>query len=414
MGLTMGQRKAVTKANATRYKRSSKADKGKILDELCQTTGWHRNHARRALVAALRPTLVPAPRRARTPVYGPEVLAALRLCWAVLGAPTGKRLAPVMAELVPTLRRFAELDISDELAALLVVMSPATMDRRLAPARAAMSLRGRSHTKPGSLLKSQIPIRTWAQWDDAVPGFVEIDLVGHEGGNAEGEHCYTLTVTDIATGWTENRAVQNKAQKWVVAALAEIAKIMPFPLLGIDSDNGSEFINHHLLGWCEQRKLTFTRSRPGNSNDGAHVEQKNWAVVRTVVGYHRYDTPAELLLLNKIWVLQSLMTNYFLPQQKLIAKVRDGAKVTKTYDHPTTPHRRAQVHQTVTEQDKTIMKDTLAEVNPAAVQRQIQALTSELLTLTTSKAAARSKPQIQPTTTRASVHESTKRTTRAS
>ena len=414
MGLTMGQRKAVTKANATRYKRSSKADKGKILDELCQTTGWHRNHARRALVAALRPTLVPASRRARTPVYGPEVLTALRLCWAVLGAPTGKRLAPVMAELVPTLRRFAELDISDELAALLVVMSPATMDRRLAPARAAMSLRGRSHTKPGSLLKSQIPIRTWAQWDDAVPGFVEIDLVGHEGGNAEGEHCYTLTVTDIATGWTENRAVQNKAQKWVVAALAEIAKIMPFPLLGIDSDNGSEFINHHLLGWCEQRKLTFTRSRPGNSNDGAHVEQKNWAVVRTVVGYHRYDTPAELLLLNKIWVLQSLMTNYFLPQQKLIAKVRDGAKVTKTYDHPTTPHRRAQVHQTVTEQDKTIMKDTLAEVNPAAVQRQIQALTSELLTLTTSKAAARSKPQIQPTTTRASVHESTKRTTRAS
>ena len=129
-----------------------------------------------------------------------------------------------MAKLVPTLRRFAELDISDELAALLVVMSPATMDRRLAPARAAMSLRGRSHTKPGSLLKSQIPIRTWAQWDDAVPGFVEIDLVGHEGGNAEGEHAYPLTVTDIATGWTENRSVQNKAQKWVVAALADIAK----------------------------------------------------------------------------------------------------------------------------------------------------------------------------------------------
>ena len=133
MGLTMGQRKAVTKANATRYRRASKADKGKILDELCQTTGWHRNHARRALVAALRPTLVPAPRRARTPVYGPEVLAALRLCWAVLGAPTGKRLAPVMVELVPTLRRFGELDISDELAGLLVVMSPATMDRRRGP-----------------------------------------------------------------------------------------------------------------------------------------------------------------------------------------------------------------------------------------------------------------------------------------
>ena len=282
------------------------------------------------------------------------------------------------------------------MAALLVVMSPATMDRRLAPARAAMSLRGRSHTKPGSLLKSQIPIRTWAQWDDAVPGFVEIDLVGHEGGNAEGERCYTLTVTDIATGWTENRAVQNKAQKWVVAALEEIAKIMPFPLLGVDSDNGSDFINYHLLAWCQQRQLTFTRSRPGNSNVRAHVEQKNWAVVRTVVGYHRYDTGAELLLLNKIWVLQSLMTNYFLPQQELISKVRDGANVTKKYDRPATPHRRAQAHQTVTEQDKTIMKDTLAEVNPAAVQRQIQALTSELLTLTTSKATARTKPGVAP------------------
>jgi hypothetical protein len=160
--------------------------------------------------------------------------------------------------------------------------------------------------------------------------------------------------------------------------------------------------------------LTFTRSRPGNSNDGAHVEQKNWAVVRTVVGYHRYDTPAELLLLNKIWVPQSLMTNYFLPQQKLICKVRDGAKVTKKYDRPATPYRRAEAHETVTEQDKKIREDTLAEVNPAAVQWQIQALTSELLTLTTSKAAARSKPQIQPTATRASAHESTKRATRAS
>jgi hypothetical protein len=414
MGLTMGQRKAVTKANASRYRRASKAEKGKILDELCATTGWHRSHARKALGAALRPTLVPAPRRPRTPVYGPEALVALRFRWAVLGAPTGKRLAPVMAELVETLRRFGELDISDELAAQLMAMSPATMDRRLAPARAAMSLKGRSHTKPGSLLKSQIPIRTWAQWDGAVPGFVEIDLVGHEGGNAEGEHAYTLTVTDIATGWTENRAVQNKARKWVVAALEDIAKIMPFPILGVGSDNGSEFINHHLLEWCQKRKITFTRSRPGNSNDGAHVEQKNWAVVRTVVGYHRYDTPAELLLLNKIWVLQSLMTNYFLPQQKLISKVRDGAKVTKKYDRPTTPHRRAAAHETVTEQDKTIMEDTLGNLNPAAVQRQIQALTAELLTLTTSKAAAHAKPQIPTVTKRASVHESTKRATRAS
>lgn len=409
MGLTMSQRKAVTKANATRYKRANKGAKGVILDELCAMTGWHRSHARKALAAALTPRVV-RPRAPRAPKYDAKTVVALRFCWAVLGAPTGKRLAPMMGELVPTLRRFKELDVPEETAAALVGMSAATMDRRLAADRAKLTLRGRSHTKPGSLLKEQIAIRTWAQWDDAVPGFVEIDLVGHEGGNAVGEHCYTLTVTDIATGWTENRSVRNKARKWVIAALDEVTQVMPFPVIGVDSDNGSEFINHHLLDWCERRSVTFTRSRPGNCNDGAHVEQKNWAVVRTVVGYHRYDTTAELLLLNKIWALQSRMTNYFLPQQKLISKVRDGAKVTKKYDTASTPHRRAERHQAVTSQDKAILTDTYTELNPAAIQRQIQALTAELLTLTTSKARA----VIKPTPKRASTDESTKPTTRAS
>lgn len=304
MGLTMAERKAVTKTIATRYKRADKAGKARILDERCATTGWHRDHARKALRCALGPRVVRR-RTLRPPKYGPNVVAALVFCWAVLGMPAGKRLAPMLGQLVEVLRRFGELTIDEDTAALLVAMSAATIDRRLAGERTKHQLTGRSHTKPGSLLKSQIPVRTWADWDDAVPGFVEIDLVGHEGGNAAGEHCFTLTVTDIATGWTENRSVPNKARKWVLAALEEIAAIMPFPILGVDSDNGSEFINHHLLTWCDKRKITFTRSRPGNSNDGCHVEQKNWAIVRIVVGYHRYDTQAELLLLNKIWVLQS-------------------------------------------------------------------------------------------------------------
>lgn len=211
MGLDLSQRQAVTKTIAVRYKRSSKADKGRILDELCATTGWHRNHARKALGLALKPR-VGRPRKPRAPIYGAEVVAALRFCWAVLGAMTGKRLAAELPELVPILRAFGELDITDEQAAQLTRMSAATIDRRLAPGRAKMALRGRSHTKPGSLLKSQIAIRTWADWDDSRPGFVEIDLVGHEGGNAVGEHAYTLTVTNIATGWTENRSVRNKAR----------------------------------------------------------------------------------------------------------------------------------------------------------------------------------------------------------
>ena len=385
MGLTMGQRRAVTRATAVRYRSASKSAKAVILDELCALTGWHRDHARKALRAALAPRPARRERAARPPVFGPAEMAALRKVWAVMDTPAGKRMAPFLPQIVARLRACGELDLDEATAVRLCSMSAATIDRRLAGDRKRLQLKGRSGTKPGSLLKSQIPIRTWADWDEGVPGFVEIDLVGHEGGDPRGDFCQTLTVTDIATGWTETRAVKNKAQKWVFAALTEITTGFPFPVLGVDSDNGSEFINAHLLRYCEAQKITFTRSRPGRKNDGAHVEQKNWSVVRRAVGYHRYDTPAELALLNDIYALLRLQINYFSPQQKLISKTRDGAKVTKRYDTAATPYQRVMADHGVPEQIKTTLTAQYADLNPAQLRRDILTFTDQLLELVKAK-----------------------------
>jgi transposase InsO family protein len=410
MGLTLAERRAITETTAVRYQRASKRGKSRILDELCANTGWHRNHARKALKSALASRVV-TPRSPRPVKYGENVIAALTVCWTVLGMPAGKRLAPMLGELVAVLRHFGELTIDDDTALLLVAMSAATIDRRLAGERAKHRLRGRVGTKPGSLLKGQIPVRTWAEWDDARPGFVEIDTVFHDGGNRGGGHAFTLTVTDIATGWTESRSLPDRTAKNILAALNRVAAAMPFPILGVDSDNGSEFINDDLLTWCQDRRITFTRSRPGNKNDGCHVEQKNWTVVRTLVGYHRYDTAAELLLLNEIWQLQSKLTNYFYPQQKLISKVRKGAKVSKKHDEATTPFHRAIDHPTMAVERIVAMTRTYSLINPAATQRQVQALTAQLFALTTSKAAPGAE---SPINKRARLREATNTPSRAS
>ena len=410
MGLTLAERRAVTETIAIRYSLADKRSKGIILDELCATTGWHRSHARNALTKALQPKLV-SPRTPRPSKYGPEVIAALTVCWTVLGMPAGKRLAPVLGEFVIIMRYFGELNIDDGTAALLVSMSAATIDRRLAPERRKHKGRGRVATKPGSLLKNQIRVRTWAEWDDTRLGFVEIDLVSHDGGDAAGQFAFTLTVTDVATGWTENRSVPSKSAKCVLSALNEIANAMPFPILGVDSDNGSEFINEYLLQWCQRRKITFTRARPANKNDGCHVEQKNWAVVRTVVGYYRYDTASELLLLNEIWQFQSKLTNYFYPQQKLVSKVRDGAKISKKYDTAATPFHRVINHPMMPADHIALLAMEHGRINPAATQRRIHTLTNQLFILATSKGTATTNVRAA---TRALSNEATITPTRAS
>jgi len=393
MELSMSQRQAVTKKKAAAYKRATRADKTRILDELVDLTGWHRDYARAAVRDAGALKIV-RPRRARDPKFPPQVIAGLATCWMLTRAPAGKRLAPMLEVVVPLLRRDGDLVLSDDETALLVSMSPASIDRHLAPERARLVSRGRSHTKPGTLLKSQIPVRTWAEWNEDTPGFVEIDLVGHEGGNSSGEFCFTLTVTDIATGWTINRSVKNKAAIWVFEAIRYVIAQFPFPILGIDSDNGSEFINAHLLAFCVENSITFTRSRSGNKNDGAHVEQKNWTHVRELVGYLRFDTEAELAVLNRIWELDRIYTNYLLAQQKLVFKQRHGAKVTKKYDRAVTPFGRTSARTEVTEACRTAMNTTMAGVRPGELYRQIQDLTAQLERMALSKAPAAVKPKV--------------------
>lgn len=340
------------------------------------------------------------------------MIEALRFCWAVMGGPAGKRMAPFLSELVARLRACGELDITDAVAAQLAGLSAATIDRRLASERKKLQVKGRSGTKPGSLLKSQIPVRTWADCDENSPGFVEIDLVGHEGGNPRGEFCQTLTVTDIATGWVETRAVQNKAQKWVFAALKKLRSALPFPLHGIDSDNGVEFINDQLLRYCTAEESTFTRSRAGNKNDGAHVEQKNWSVVRHAVSYARYDAPAELAVLNECYKLLRLERNFFAPQQKLVSKTRDGAKVIKRYDIAQTPYQRVLARPDVDQAAKDGLSELYATLNPAQLRRDIAAKQDQLMRLS----AVKGHPdQAQPDVpTRASESEATKTRSRAS
>ena len=234
--------------------------------------------------------------------------------------PAGKRLAPMLAELVAVLRHFGELVIAEDTAALLVSMSAATIDRRLADERRKHRLRGRCATKPGSLLKSQIPVRTWADWDDARPGFVEIDLVSHDGGNLTGQHAFTLTVTDIATGWTENRSVPSKAATCVFRALKDITEKMPFPILGVDSDNGSE-LSTSACSMDVRRTRSPSPRANREQNDECHVEQKNYGG-----GAHRDRLPPlrhglRNVAIDEIWQLQSKLTDFFCPQQKLISKV---------------------------------------------------------------------------------------------
>lgn len=350
-----------------RYLQGSRQEKTKILDEFVAVTGMHRKSAIRALRQGYQRG---RERRGRKRTYTGAVVAALVQVWQVCGCICGKRLQPFLPEMVVVLERHGELVLDEETRTLLLQMSAATIDRKLRPYRQQRG-RGLSTTKPGTLLKQSIPVRTFADWDEVQPGFVEMDLVAHCGQTTEGQYLNTLTATDIATGWTECFLLRHRSQLAVAAAMDSLRQRLPFPLLGIDCDNDSVFINALLKRYCEDHQITFTRSRPWKKNDQAWVEQKNGAVVRGNIGYRRYTSPEAARLLEAIDADLHLYVNFFQPVRKLIEKKRNGAKVYKRYDVAQTPYQRALLAPDVDAHCKVRLRHEYWQANPAQLRQQI-------------------------------------------
>ena len=322
------------KAIYPRYQQASRVEKRRILDEFCQVTRYHRKSALRLLNGPPPPRPPRAPRR-RLPTYGPRVIQVLAAIWRTAGYPWSLRLQALLPLWLPWARR--RFRLTPALEGQLLRLSPRQMDRRLAPFRRPGRTGRFGGTKPGTLLKHHIPLRT-DRWDVTVPGFTEIDLVAHSGECADGEFAHSLNLTDIHTTWVETRAVLGRGQHAVQQALAELRQALPFPLKGIDSDNGSEFINAHLYRYCQTEGIQFTRGRPYKKDDNAHIEQKNWTHVRKLLGYVRYDAPAGVAAMNALYRHElRLFQNLFLPSVKLVRKVRVGSRIRRVYDRPQTP-----------------------------------------------------------------------------
>ena len=345
MGLSMQEKKALTGEISKRYQKAEKKEKTEILNELVKTTGYNRKYVLHVLAnwgkttavsiggKTARLTASPGKRRkggGRKPKYSGGFVTALRKIWAFFSYRCGKILAPFMREQMGFLEKPFRLTEREK--ELLLSASPSTIDRVLKADKKKLALKGKSGTKPGKLLKKQIPVRTYYADADKKPGFFEIDTVHHCGTSDSGEFCLTLTATDVYSGWVELRPTLNKAHKWVFEALLDIRSSLPFPLTGIDSDNGSEFINSALLKWCQDERVQFTRSRAYRKNDNCFVEQKNFACVRNFVGYYRFCAAAERDALADVYRSLCPLLNFFMPNIKLISKTRVGTKIKKVYD----------------------------------------------------------------------------------
>ena len=360
-----------------RYQAASRSEKHRLLDEIVAVTRMHRKAVIRLLRRA--PGRRPAPVRAGRPrLYGAPVAAAVEVLWQASGRIGAHRLHPFVPELLDRLLQYDELRLAPGVDKLVRQVSRPTLARLLAPARAQYPGRGATTTQPSTWLKQQIPIRTFTEWDEAAPGYCEIDLVAHCASSTTGFYLCTLCAVDIATSWVDLQAVWGKGQHRVTAAIHEVRRRLPMPLRGIDSDNGSEFINHTLYGYCTREGLTFTRSRAWKKNDSAHVEQKNGAVVRHLVGYDRFASQRAYAQLARVYDLARLHVNFFQPVEKLMTKHRVGARVRRVFDRPQTPYQRLRAAGVLSPAKRDELEALYQRLNPLQLRRDLEAALERL------------------------------------
>ncbi len=363
-----------------RYLRATRSEKRQLLDEVVTVAGIHRKAAIRLLRRAARAPTAPS-RAGRPRRYGPAVAAAAEVLWQASGRIGAHRLHPFVPELLERLLRFGELAVTPDIEKLVRQVSRPTLARLLAPARAQYPPRGATTTRPGTWLKHEIPVRTFTEWDDARPGFLEVDLVAHCGSSTQGFYLYTLCAVDIATTWVELEAVWGKGQRRVGSAVHYLRQRLPVPLVGLDSDNGSEFINHSLYAWCQREGITFTRSRAWQKNDSAHVEQKNGAVVRQLIGYDRFASRAAYAQLARVYQFARLHVNFFQPTEKLVTKTRHGARVHRVYDRAQTPYQRLGAAGVLPAGKRQELEALYQRLNPLQLRRDLDAALEHLWTL---------------------------------
>jgi hypothetical protein len=364
-----------------RYRGAGRKEKTKILDELVASTGLNRKYVITALGEGGDVRRGGGTQRAVRVRYGEAIRGALEGVWEASNRLCSKRLVAVMATLIEAMERGGHLSLDADVRRELLNISPATVDRLLSPIRHGRGARGMSTTRSGNLLKNQIRVRTFADWDEGGVGFFEIDLVAHCGTRADGQYINTLVATDVATGWTDMDAILCKDQVAVVTALDRIRGRLPFPLLGLDSDNGSEFINEVLVRYCDRQKITFTRSRPYKKNDQCYVEQKNGNVVRRNVGYDRYEGIEACSELNRLYYGLRPYVNFFQPSMKLLSKRRIGAKVIKQYDKPKTPHKRVSDDPRVSLETTSALQLRLLQLDPIGLLRAVHGQQDRLAAL---------------------------------